>query len=436
MAVSLRHALLAACLLPGPCGLLPAQDPKPAPAYPEQDILSPFRSCEEIQAPPDAAFRLLRAMRAAAEDRNAIRSFDPEGREIVDDERWRNTRAELDRLGLDAGHLALILRKSRNGDERDLAFLGAFYCESVDDIFNLISHIPGEPSRAIREKAYPRAVAFLRAHIGRRFGDLSPEQQLALAQQLPAPGSPAAKARGITRAPRPEDPLHHLNLKPFFQLLDLDDAADQAQGLWFLKECFRMRLDLAGQWLEPALPRVRQLLVAEAPAVRREALGVFAAIAPPDLETPAEDAGSATLLEFAAAAERHLFPPLRQIGEGLLLLFPSPERNAIAAAGRAALSDSTITAPASGRTRDGQPYRGLRLVRVPDELATLRLAVGSVITAVNGTPVNDAAQLLRLLESQFEVRDAQGRPRPISRRSLLVEYCLDGVVRAIEYRVM
>jgi hypothetical protein len=43
----------------------------------------------------------------------------------------------------------------------------------------------GEPLRAIRERALPRAVAFVRANGGRRFGDLAPEKQDELRAGLP-----------------------------------------------------------------------------------------------------------------------------------------------------------------------------------------------------------------------------------------------------------
>ena len=35
---------------------------------------------------------------------------------IIDDDRWRRSKRELDRLGLDAGHLAILMRDSRDAD--------------------------------------------------------------------------------------------------------------------------------------------------------------------------------------------------------------------------------------------------------------------------------------------------------------------------------
>ena len=205
---------------------------------------------------------------------------------------------------------------------------------------------------------------------------------------------------GITRAPRDDDHLHQINLKPFFQLLDLDEPVDQAQGLWFLKEAFAARVDLALAWLEPGLPRVRQLLLSADADVRAQAEGLLQAIGPAGLAPPAAGADNAARLDFADVAIRHRFPPIRDLAEGLIVLLPGPERQAIVDAGRKALSGNTLGVPASGSTKDGLPYRGLKIAQVPETLAVLRIPAGAVITAVNGVPVNDAAGLLRVLDEQ------------------------------------
>src|SRR5690606_24876960 len=116
---------------------------------------------------------------------------------------------------------------------------------------------------------------------------------------LPKPGSPEAKAAGITRGPRDDDPRHTLNLVPLFQLLDVDEPLDQAQALWFLSQVFTVRQDLALIWLEPMLPRLRQLLISDDIKVRMQAIGAFAAIGPADLARPADDADNKALLDWA-----------------------------------------------------------------------------------------------------------------------------------------
>jgi hypothetical protein len=412
-----------------------AQNVKAPAAYPERDILSPFRKVDEIVAPPDKVMAQFRIMRSIADSAPVIKDFDKSGREIVDDDRWRAARAELTRLHIDAGHLAQVIRGSRNADDRDLAFYGMFYCTGVDDVLNLISHIPGEPVAQTRAKAYPRAVAFLRATIGQKWGDLSNEDRQVVLRNMPAPGSPAAMAMGIKRAPRDEDTLHQINLRPFFQMLDQDGAVDQAQALWFLKECFMVRRDLAAQWTEPALPRIAQLLESDDAAVRNEAAGLLLAIGPKDLKALPADADAAARREFVRRAGRALFPPIRPLSAGLLLLLPSPEREALFAAGRQALADGSIGETVTATDGDQRPFRGLRIDRVPAELEVLRIPVGAIVTAINGTPVVDLAQVKKALASAFETRDASGGTRQLSAGRVVVDYMLDGKPRAMEYRV-
>ena len=116
----------------------------------------------------------------------------------------------------------------------------------------------------------------------------------------------------------------------------------------------------------------------------------------------------------------------------------SPERDALAAAGKKALLDG-IGEAAYGTTSGGLPYRGLRINRVPEELEVLQIPVGAVITAVNGVPVNDGPHLLEVIASLFVMNErVKGTPKPrqISRRKLIVEFLADGKTRAIEYRVL
>ncbi|MGE3173730.1 MAG: hypothetical protein AB7O97_13985 [Planctomycetota bacterium] len=437
VALQLVAPLLVAALA---AATLSAQDPHAAIAYPERDVLSPFRAPAEIVAPePEIVFTALRAMRRIAETPGASVSFDADGREVVDDPEWQRLHREVQRIGLDAGVLAGLMRKNRDGDLRDLAFYAAFHCTNIDYVCNLIGHIPGEPMRATREKAYPRAIEFLRAHLGRTFGSLSKEQQDAVTASMPEPGSPAAQAKGITRMPRAEDLLFGVNLKPFFQLLDLEEPADQAQALWFLAQCFEIRRDLAEAWLEPALPRVRQLLLGDHAEVRAQALLLLGTIAPADAAVPAADADREALEAFADAATRATFPPIRRISDGVLLLLPSADRDAIAAAGRAALTAGGIGEATFGKTPKGQPYRGLRIERMPAELEVLGIPLEAIVTAVNGVPINDAGSLLRAIEAQFRYRDRsedrQGVMRPLFRRDLLVELLIDGETRLFEYRI-
>lgn len=397
-------------------------------AYPERDILSPFRFPGEVYAPPDRLFFLLRRMRVLAANQGNPRRIDDEGRQLIDHEGWRTAYDEVMSIGVDAAYLAQILRLSKNADDRATALYGMFFCKQPENIANLISHIPGEPERKAREMAFPLAVQWLQVHLKRRFGDLGEEAKKNLVLALPKLGSPAAKAAGITRLPRDDDHLVDLRVIPFLQLLDLDDPLDQAQGMWFCKEMFAIRVDLALKWLEPALPRVRQLLVADDPQVRKEAIGLLRAIGPKDLPEIADDAAPAALQAWADRAVRNLFPPIRNLNNTIVALYPSPERDALVAAGLEALEGDKLGETKFGRTKDGQNYRGYCLRHVPEALRPLALPVGATVTTVNGLPITDAASLLRTVRELLQV---QKHPR-----SLLVEYIRDDAVHAVEFRVM
>lgn len=402
-----------------------AQQPKPT-GYPDRDILSPFRSPAEVYAPPDKLFMLLRQMRQIADDASASKSFDEHGREVVDNPRWQQARREVDAIGLDAGYLASIVRMSKNADDRAVAFYGCFYCNHVGYVLNLISHIPGEPLRKTRETILPRAAAFVQANLGRRYGQLSEEEKSSLA--LPKPGSPEAKAAGITRGPRDDDPLHTLNLVPFFQLLDVDEPLDQAQALWFLTQVFTVRQDLALIWLEPMLPRLRQLLISDDIKVRMQAIGAFAAIGPADLARPADDADNKALLDWAYQAQKTLFPPIRNLNNAVVQMQPSAERDALVVAARQALAAGSLGEAIRGKTKDGAAYRGLRVLRVPAELEALAIPDGAVITTINGSPIASADELAQTVKTLL---DKLKHPRVLT-----VEFVVDGALHAVEYRIL
>ncbi len=404
---------------------LPAQQQKHI-AYPERDILSPFRMPGETYAPPDKLFALLRQMRAIADDAASRKSFDDAGREVVDDERWRRLRDEAVRLGIDAGYLASIMRLSKNADDRATAFYAAFLCDNVDYVLNLVAHIPGEPVQRTREAAMPRAAAFARANLVRRYGQLTDEQKRALT--LPKPGTPEAKAAGITRGPRDEDHLHTLRLVPFFQLLDRDDPLDQAQALWFLDQVFQVRGDLALLWLEPVLPRLRQLLQSEDERVREHTIALLATVGPADLPRPALDAPATELHAWAEKAEKALFPPIRNYNDTVVQMHPSPERDAVLAAGRKALEGDSLGETARGKTKDGMPYRGFRVAVVPDALQPLAIPAEAVITSINGVPVATSSEVLTTVRTLL---DKLGHPRV-----LVVEFVAKGETHAIEYRIL
>ncbi len=417
--MSVRSLLLCSLCLP-----LVAQEPKTI-AYPQRDLLSPFRTPKDAYPPQEELFRLLRIMENLADDPRSAKHFDAEGREVVDDPRWQQASADVARLDLNAGMLAQIVRLNRHAPDRATAFYAAFRVLKPAEVIELIEHIPGEPERKLREKAFPRALEFLRKNLARRFGDLPKDQRDALVAALPEPGSPAAKAQGIVRAPIDADTLHSMRVIPFLQMLDLDEAIDQAQALWFLREVFALRGDLALMWLEPALPRVRQLLLSPSESVRKEAIGLFQTIGPSDLKAPPTDPRE--LVDWADQASKAIFPPIRNLNDTIVQLHPSPERDAVAAAGVEALQTSAIGDPYRGQIDGGQWITGFRVGRVPDALKPLAIPVKAVVTMVNGIAITDGPGLLEAVRSQLELGKHP--------RTLFVEYVLDGKPHAIEYRV-
>ncbi|MFT4514670.1 MAG: hypothetical protein ACI89X_002303 [Planctomycetota bacterium] len=396
----------------------------PLVAYPEHDILSPFRAPMDLYAPPDELFRQLNIMRNIA-SRSPNKSFDAAGREVIDDPAWQQARQKVDEIGIDAGVIAGMMRLHRNEVQRATAFYGAFYCANIGYVMELISHIPGEPLRSTREAAFPRAIQFLRAHLGKRYGQLTDDEKALVIGALPELGSPAANAQGLTRLPTENDHLHSLRMTPFFQLLDVDDELDRAQALWFIKETIVARQDFANLWLEPALPRLRQLLRSDNDNVRAQSTGIFQLIGPQDMAKPPKDADE--LVAWAQKAGKHLFPPIRNINDAIVQLYPSAERDAIAEAGVKALVNSSIGDPFRGQKKDGSWYRGFRVGRVPDALMQLAIPKDSIITAVNGAPIGSAQELLSIITKQSKAK----KPRRV-----MVEYVLKGQSRAIEFRIM
>jgi hypothetical protein len=353
------------------------------------------------------------------------KSFDAAGREVIDDPTWQQARAKVDALGIDAGMIAGMMRLHRNEVQRATAFYAAFYCSNIGYVMELISHIPGEPVRSTREAAFPRAIQFMRAHLGKRYGQLTDDEKALVVGALPAIGSPAAKAQGLTRLPSDNDHLHSLRLVPFFQLLDVDDELDRAQALWFIKETIVARTDFANLWLEPALPRLRQLLRSDNNNVRDQATAIFQLIAAKDAAPPPQEIEA--LVAWAKAAGKNLFPPIRNINDAIVQLYPSDERDTIAKAGIKALENSSIGDFLRGQRKDGSWYSGFRVGRVPDALVQLAIQKGSVITSVNGAPVGSAQELLAIIIKQSKAK----KPRRV-----MVEYVLKGQSRAIEDRIM
>ena len=121
-----------------------------------------------------------------------------------------------------------------------------------------------------------------------------------------------------------------------------------------------------------------------------------------------------------------MFPPIRNLNDTLIVLFPSPERDAIVDAAVKALENSSIGDHFSKQQDNGQWLRGFRVAHVPETLAPLAIPEGAIITRLNGAPILNAKMLLATTTALVKA----GLPR-----KLLVEYVSDGKPRAVEYQV-
>jgi len=426
--LALRTAVLAGVALAGPiAGPLGAQNNNSA--QQKSDILTPFRNPTQDYAPPDAVYEALRTMQAVAEGpaRDSVRT-DQDGREVCDHPEWK---AAFQRLEAAKGpsyenYLAQIMRRSRSVEDRATAFYGAFFGDHPEHVINLISHIPGEPFRPTREKALARAIPYLRVHLTRRFGDLSETEQAELMAGRPQVGSPAAKSMGITSDPTAESFLYALNLKPFAELLLVEDPLDRAQGWWFFKELVQLRRGDVDSWMRPMVLRMRRAAVSDNKVERNEVFGLLAAIDPQRRSPPPIDAEGDALTDWINDVIESVFPPIRTVSEGLVEIYPGRQREELIAVGRDVLRRGGLGEFKADRFENGDWYRGIQINALLPPLEKLGLPVGAVLCSLNGQPITGEKQLLDAVTKQLTAGAV----------SLIVEYARGGEMRAVEFRVL
>lgn len=383
------------------------------------DWRMPFRAPDrEIEPPADVWVQLDTMLAARERVAPSKVSFDG-GREIVDDPDWRAAREKLLTTRLDAGYLSLLIRESDSVRDRRLSMYGMFYVTDPAVVFQMIEHIPGEPVRELREEAFPRAIEFAAAHLAKRnSGDLS--------EWLKIKVGPSGE-----RPPRPGEFSFGFDLAPFHALLAVDDWRDHAQALWFLARTAELRADTQEVVLEGALPFLRKTLTSEHEEVRHQAFALLATCdpTPDDIPTAAPDGPSdEQLTDWFERVRYEVFPPIRVLSDGLVEMWPSEDLDRIVAVGSRALSEGTVGVMTSGQDSNKSFYRGLELGELPEPLDKLGLERGSVVTAVNGSPVTSSADLLVLIERAIEGA-AKRSPR------LIVEYVREGKRLAREFRV-
>lgn len=395
--------MLAVALL---CSLAPSQQ--------ATDWRLPFRNPDVNLAPPESMFKELHVMQQAARSAPAGRVwFDENGVEVVDDETWRAAHARLLGVRMDAGYLSLVVRESRNAADRATAFYGSFYLPDPATVMRMIEHIPGEPRRDIREDAYTRAIAFLRVHLPKvNDGDLQDWLKLRV--------GPAGE-----KPPKPGEFSFGFDLVPFAKLCDVEDWRDHVQVMWFFARCLEIRPALNSAILELVQHALPGFLDSEHEELRLAATEFLALADPQRREAPPADAGSERRQRWLADVLRAVFPTVHAVSSGLTFLRTNEELDAIVAKGRQLLTDGSLGEPTHGRARDGHPYRGLRIQRAPEPLDRLGIAVGWIVTSINGQPVATTGDALRYL-------DGPGRRS----RNWLIEYVDDGKLHAKDFRLV
>jgi hypothetical protein len=387
------------------------------------DWRMPFRSPQANLVPPERMWEHLRPMYEIARKVPAEQRSFENGVEIVDEPTWQKHYEALLEMQQDAGYVSLVLRESMHVVDRAIAMYGMFYVPEPAYVFNLIEHIPGEPSRSLREDGYRRAIEYLAVHLAmRNEGDLDEWRQLKVG---PA-GQPP---------PRPGDYSYGFDPAPFFALLDpklesggerekSEATKDHVQVLWFLGRCIELRPALAAPYLDATKDRLRELLVS-GEQMQRDAVKAFMQICDPEGRTVPTGNDADELLLWFDEVVHTVLPPIRHVSEGLVELHPSTDRDRLVEVGAAGLRDGTLGSPANGQTDQGAFYRGLRIAKTPPPLDELGLPVGATITAINGTPLATPADLLRLLETRLKVE-----------RALFVEFVdPSGTLRAKEFRI-
>jgi hypothetical protein len=380
-----------------------------------EDWRMPFRSPQANLVPPADMWTHLRPMyEIARQVAPELKRFE-NGVEIVDDPTWIEHHDKLMGIRLDGGYLSTVLRESQHIADRAIGFYGAFQMPDPGLVFQLIEHIPGEPVRGLREDAYQRAVEFVRVHLPSKVpGDLDAWEK--------SPRGPDGQP-----VPRPGDWAYGFDPAPFVALLSVADWRDREQALWFLARCGEARPDFGRYALEIARPRLAELLRSGPTQVRVALRDLVAAVDPTeDREQPADDAGETAWVDWFEAAMDAVFPPIRRLSDGLFELHPHRDRDHLVAVATEGLGAGTLgTGNVNGTTAAGAPYRGFRIEKLPEPLDRLGLAVGDVLTAVDGIPVPTADRLFRTLDKALP-----------QRREFVLEFVdRRGQQRAIRYRV-
>ena len=387
------------------------------------DDMAPFRTPKgvgHIPGPLRDTLTDLQEMRRLAADANKLQlKIDVDGREICSVSSWTTAYENVKANSLKmSGWLGIVMRDDTSVLKRRTAIYGMVYFNNPQEVIELISMLPGEPMRDLREDGFQRALRFLKAHYHKS-----------------KPQNSRFPDNGIVV------PRYDFNPRPFFLLLDQEDDLDKAQGLWFLAEVLRIRPDLGRIYLQELRERMPGLLLAKNPKVRLRAIEFLATIERQRDRVPDPTAFSDELEKWLKDLEYDLFPPIRHRSLGLVELYPSDDLDAVIKIGRGLLTDSMLPR-ASARTKSGTVRYGVRLARLPPPLDKLGLPQNALIVAINAEPIQNAKDLGRILESyfaQFAAKKKGAAPatkQPPRTPSIQVEYIYKKKALLKEFRII
>lgn len=349
----------------------------------EYDDIEPFRRPTGVKENVPGQARDLIAdlaeMHRLATNANHLQlAIDTDGREICSIKQWTQAHENIKSNGLNMeGWLGKIMREDNQVRTRRACIYGMFYFNDPHKIIQLISNLPGEPLRDLREIGFERALNYMRVHY-----------------KQSKPQNPKFPDNGVVV------PKYDFNPLPFFLLLDQEQGIDKAQGLWFLTEVLKIRPDLGRVYLEEVGEQISTLLVSADKDIRKQAHAFLVAIDKKQGRIPKLAAADQELKEWLDALDYELFPPIRHVSLGRCDLYPSEDRDKILEVGKRILVP-VLFPPGSARLKSGTVRYGIRLGRLPEPLDKLGLPINSLVVSINNHTVKDAKQARKVLTDFF-----------------------------------
>lgn len=387
----------------------------------EFDGLAPFRSPKGMKILDTQRSQLVDLLRDLKEMRNLAAQakegdlyYDKTGREMCKDKNWQAAYENVKANSLKMeGDLGQVFMQDQQVLRRHVCAYGMFYFNNPQKIINLISFLPGEPTREIREDGFQRALQFLRVHL--------PESR---------PQNPARPDNGIVV------PRYEFNPLPFMQLLDQLEMIDRAQGLWFLAEVLRIRPDLGKAYFKDIRENLPALLTSELNMVRVRATDFLARVDRKRGRVPGKDATNEDRLKWLEELDYELFPPIRHISTGRCELYESDDLKQIIKAGKHLLSMENLLPKGSARMVSGSFRYGIKIARLPKPLDKLGIPLGALIVSVNGAPVRGAQELKGIfVEHWNRYEKSLKTKKPLPKPIFMVEYIHNKKAKMKEFRL-